>query len=349
MKIGKKIISEKNEPFIIAEMSGNHNNSIETALKIVEAAASAGADAIKLQTFTPEDMTLDIKDKNFKINDKKSPWYGKRLFELYQLAHTPLEWHQRIINLSNKLGLICFSSIFNENKIKFLEKLNMPAYKIASFENNHLPLIKSVAKTGKPIIISTGLASLKEIDEAVNSAKESGCKELGLLKCTSSYPAKIEDSNLSSISKLKSIYDFEIGLSDHTLGISAALAAVALGATIIEKHLTLSRKNNSVDSSFSLEPHEFKQLVEESKNVWKSLGNDMFELTNAEERTKIFRRSIYISKNLKAGEILNETNVKIIRPNFGLHPREFKNILGKKIVKDASKGTPLSKDLLNNK
>ena len=349
MKKKIKNFLDRKKPFIIAEVSGNHGGSLKKMLKIVEAIADTGADAIKLQTFKPDSITLNSNSKEFLISDKNSKWNKLRLYDLYKKSQTPWDWHKTIFKKAKQLGLCAFSTPFDFSAVDFLEKLNVPLYKIASFENNHLPLIKSVAKTGKPIIISTGLASLKEIDEAVNSAKESGCKELGLLKCTSSYPAKIEDSNLSSISKLKSIYDFEIGLSDHTLGISAALAAVALGATIIEKHLTLSRKNNSVDSSFSLEPHEFKQLVEESKNVWKSLGSDMFELTNAEKRTKIFRRSIYISKNLKAGEILNETNVKIIRPNFGLHPREFKNILGKKIVKDASKGTPLSKDLLNNK
>ena len=347
MKIGKKIISKKNEPFIIAEMSGNHNHSIETAFKIVEAAAYAKADAIKLQTFSPEDMTMNVNDKNFIINDETSPWNGKKLFDLYELAHTPLEWHKPIMELSHKLGIICFSSIFNENKIEFLEKLNVPAYKIASFENNHLPLIESVAKTGKPIIISTGLASLKEIDETVTVAKKAGCKDLALLKCTSSYPAKIEDSNLSSILKLKSIYDFEIGLSDHTLGITTAMASVALGSTLIEKHLTLSRKNNSVDSTFSLEPHEFKNLVQETKKVWKSLGNDLFELSNAEKKAKIFKRSIFVSKDIKAGEIINENNIQIIRPNLGLHPREYKNILGKKVKKDCLKGTPISWDILD--
>lgn len=344
--IQNREISEKQKPFIVAEMSGNHNQSLEKALAIVEAAKEAGADAIKLQTYTPDTMTLNLKKEDFTIKDSKSLWSNQSLYELYEKAHTPWEWHEPIFKRCEELGLIGFSSPFDETAINFLETLNVPCYKIASFENRDLPLIKRAAKTGKPLIISTGMATVSEIEEAVNTARNAGCKELILLKCTSTYPASPENTNINTIPHMKELFQCQVGLSDHTFGTGVAVASVALGATFIEKHVTLSRAEGGVDAAFSLEPNELKSLVEETERAWQSLGQIHYGLTEGEKKSEQFRRSIYIVKDMKKGEQLTEENLRIIRPGFGLAPKYYDLLLGKKVVKDVEKGTPMTFDLI---
>ena len=339
-------IGVASKPFIIAEMSGNHNQSLERALQIVEAAARTGAHAIKLQTYTADTMTLDLKEREFFISDEKSPWKGQSLYDLYQIAHTPWDWHKPIFDHAKKLGLICFSTPFDETSVNFLEKLGAPAYKIASFENTDIPLIQRVASTGKPLIISTGMATLEELDESVNPARQAGCKDLVLLKCTSTYPATPENSNLLTIPYLRDRYGCEVGLSDHTLGIGLAVASVALGATVIEKHFTLKRSDGGVDAAFSLEPHEMKQLVEETGRAWESMGKAYIGPTEAEKSSITFRRSLYIVKDLKAGDVLTKENVRAIRPGLGLPPKHFNQVLGKKIKSSVKMGTALAWSLL---
>jgi N-acetylneuraminate synthase len=340
-------IGVASKPFIIAEMSGNHNQSLERALEIVEAAARTGAHAIKLQTYTADTMTLDLKEREFFISDEKSPWKGQSLYELYKIAHTPWDWHKPIFDHAKKLGLICFSTPFDETAVDFLEKLGAPAYKIASFENTDIPLIKRVASTGKPLIISTGMATLEELDESVNAAREAGCKDLILLKCTSTYPATPENSNLLTIPYLRDRYGCEIGLSDHTLGIGVAVASVALGATVIEKHFTLRRADGGVDSAFSMEPAEMKELVEETARAWQSLGKAYIGPTEAEKSSIAFRRSLYIVKDLKAGDVLTKENVRAIRPGLGLPPKYLNQVLGKTIRRDLKTGTALQRSELS--
>jgi len=341
MQIENKIIGADYPPFIIAEMSGNHNQSLDRALQIVKAAAETGAHALKLQTYTADTITLDIEEGEFFINDDNSLWDGKSLHELYQKAHTPWEWHKPIMQRANELGMICFSSPFDETAVDFLEELDVPAYKIASFENNHLPLIKKVASTGKPMIISTGMATVAEIDEAVTAAREAGCKDLILLKCTSTYPATPENSNVLTIPHMRELFDCEIGLSDHTMGIGTSIAAVAHGATVIEKHFTLSRTDGGVDSAFSLEPDELKSLVAETERAWQSLGSITYGGTGSEEKSKIFRRSLYIAEDMRVGDVFTEKNLRIVRPGMGLPPKHYEIFLGNKINKDIRKGTPL--------
>jgi N-acetylneuraminate synthase len=342
MKIGTQLTGIGYPPFIIAEMSGNHNQSLERALEIVAAAARAGAHAIKLQTYTADTMTLDLKDKEFFISDDKSPWKGQSLYDLYKIAHSPWDWHQQIFDFAKKHGLICFSTPFDESAVDFLEKLDAPAYKIASFENTDIPLIERVAATGKPLIISTGMATQEELDESVDAARKGGCKELTLLKCTSTYPATPENSNLLTIPYLRDRYGCEIGLSDHTLGIGVAISSVALGATVIEKHFTLKRSDGGVDAAFSLEPNEMKQLVEETARAWKSLGKAFIGPTEAEKPSITFRRSLYIVKDLKAGDILTKEDVRAIRPGLGLSPKNLDEVLGKKIKSSVKMGTALA-------
>lgn len=333
------------EPFIIAEMSGNHNQSLDRALKIVEAIADSGAHAIKLQTYTADTMTIDISEGEFFISDKNSLWKGNSLYDLYKKAYTPWEWHEPIFKRANELGLIAFSTPFDSTAVDFLESLHVPAYKIASFEIVDIPLIKRVAATGKPMIMSTGMASLSEIDEAVRASRDAGCKELILLKCTSNYPASPRASNLITIPHLRALFDCEVGLSDHTLGIGVAIASVALGASVIEKHVTLSRDDGGVDSAFSLEPLELKQLVEETKRAWESLGNVCMGPTEEEKNSLVFRRSLYICENLQPGDVLNETNLRAIRPGLGLSPKYYEQLLGKKVSTFVRNGTPVHWDL----
>jgi len=333
-------------PFIIAEMSGNHNQSLERALEIVDAVAKTGAQALKIQTYTADTMTIDETKGEFSITDKKSLWYGKSLYSLYQEAYTPWEWHKAIFDRCAKLGIIGFSTPFDDSSVDFLESLNVPIYKIASFENIDLPLIRKVAATGKPIIMSTGMASLAELDEAVRTAKDAGCKELVLLKCTSSYPANPQNTNISTIPHMRELFNCEVGLSDHTLGLGVAVAGVALGATVIEKHFTLNRADGGVDSAFSLEPHEMRMLVEESERAWQSLGEITYGPTEKEKASLQFRRSLYVGRDMKAGEQFTPQNLRIIRPGLGLEPKYYEVFLGKTVTCDLKKGTPLSWDLL---
>jgi len=347
-KIASIPIGEKHPPFIIAEMSGNHNQSIDKALQIVDAAAESGAHAIKLQTYTADTITLDVKGGEFEINDPNSLWAGRNLYDLYNEASTPWEWHAPIMQRAKEKGLICFSSPFDESAVDFLETLDAPAYKIASFENNHLPLIRKAAATGKPLIISTGMSTLEEIQEAVEAARQGGCKNLCLLKCTSTYPASPKNSNVSSISELKTRFGCEAGLSDHTMGIGVAVAAIAHGASVVEKHFTLCRADGGVDSSFSLEPAEMKSLVVETKRAWECLGTPTFGTTEAEKKSLMFRRSIYVSKDVVAGTCLSEENLRIVRPSLGLHPRDWDSLMGKTAVRDIKRGEPTNWDMVGS-
>lgn len=341
MKLLNYTINRKSPPFIIAEMSGNHNHSLDRALAIVEAAAEAGAHAIKLQTYTADTITLDINEGEFFISDEMSLWKGQSLYDLYRQAYTPWEWHEPIMKRAEELGLICFSTPFDETAVDFLESLNVPAYKIASFENNHLPLIWKVAATGKPLIISTGMATIAELDEAVITARDAGCQDLILLKCTSTYPANPGNSNILTIPHMRELFGCEVGLSDHTLGIGAAMAAVAHGATVIEKHFTLSRADGGVDSAFSMEPTELRVLVEETERAWQSLGSVVYGVTEVERNSIIFRRSLYIAKDMKAGDVFTQENLRCIRPGMGIAPKYYEVLLGKKVNRDVEKGMPL--------
>lgn len=341
LAIGRRPIGRGQPPFVIAEMSGNHNQSLDRALAIVDAAADAGAHAIKLQTYTADTITLDVRDREFVIADDESLWKGNSLYDLYEQAYTPWEWHPAIMQRAKARGLVCFSSPFDESAVDFLESLDVPAYKIASFENNHLPLIRKVAATGKPVIISTGMATLAELDEAVEAVKQTGGSELVLLKCTSTYPASPENSNLLTIPHLRGLFGCEVGLSDHTMGVGVAVAAVPLGATVIEKHFTLDRAEGGVDSAFSLEPRELRSLVVETERAWQSLGEIKYGPTDAERKSVIFRRSLYVSEDMKAGDEFTPLNLRIVRPGNGLHPRFYDQLLGRHAARDVKKGTPV--------
>ncbi|OES46063.1 pseudaminic acid synthase [Domibacillus iocasae] len=335
-------IGRKNEPFIIAEMSGNHNQSLDRALEIVEAAAKSGAHALKIQTYTADTMTLNIENPDFQINDEKSLWNGQKLYQLYQQAYTPWEWHKPIFEHARKLGMIPFSTPFDETAVDFLEELNVPLYKIASFENTDIPLIKKVASTGKPMIVSTGMATVAELDELVAAAREAGCKDLILLKCTSTYPATPENTNISTIPHMRELFDVQVGLSDHTMGTGVAVASVALGATVIEKHFTLSRADGGVDSAFSMEPEEMKALVVETERAWQAVGSITYGPTEKEKASLKFRRSIYVAKDIKAGEKFTKENIKIVRPGYGLKPKYYEQVLKREANKNLIAGTPLS-------
>jgi pseudaminic acid synthase len=340
IKIQSRMIGPNHPPFIIAEMSGNHNHSLERALEIVEAAAKAGAHALKIQTYTADTMTLNLAKKDFMIDDKDSLWSGNNLYQLYQQAYTPWEWHQPIFDRCLELGLIPFSTPFDESAVDFLEDLNIPLYKIASFENNHIPLIKKVASTGKPMIISTGMATLAELDETVRTARNAGCKDIILLKCTSTYPATPENTNISTIPHMRELFNCQVGLSDHTMGIGVSIASVTLGATVIEKHFTLSREDGGVDSAFSMEPVEMHSLVVETERAWQAIGNVTYGATGQEKNSMKLRRSIYITKDLKAGDIFTKDNLRVIRPGYGLAPKYYEQLLGKKASIDIKAGTP---------
>ena len=346
MKIRDSLIDNSHRPFVIAELSGNHNQSLERAIAIVEAAARSGAHALKLQTYTADTMTLTINEGEFFINDEKSLWKGQSLHDLYKQAYTPWEWHHPIMQRAHELGMVCFSSPFDETAIDFLEELNVPAYKIASFENNHLPLIQKAASTGKPVIISTGMATVAEIHEAVVTAREAGCKDLILLKCTSTYPASPENCNVLTIPHMRDLFGCEVGLSDHTMGIGASVAAVAHGATVIEKHFTLSRADGGVDSAFSLEPHELELLVVETERAWQSLGSVLYGIGDSEEKSKIFRRSLYVADDMEKGDVLTEKNLSIVRPGLGLPPKYYELLIGRTITRDVTMGTPMTWDLV---
>ncbi|MED4650753.1 pseudaminic acid synthase [Bacillus pseudomycoides] len=346
IEINGRKISRNHQPFIIAEMSGNHNQSLERALQIVEAAARAGAHALKIQTYTADTMTLDIDNKDFKIEDTNSLWKGNTLYKLYQQAYTPWEWHKPLFDKCTELGIIPFSTPFDETAVDFLESLNVPCYKIASFENTDIPLIRKAASTGKPLIISTGMATISELDETVTAVRSAGCKDLILLKCTSTYPASPENTNIHTIPHMRELFQCEVGLSDHTLGMGAAIASVAMGATVIEKHFTLSRADGGVDSTFSMEADELNSLVIETERAWKSLGKIYYGPTDMEKSSLKFRRSLYVAQDMKAGDLLTTENIKAIRPGYGLAPKYLPILLGKKVKKDVAKGTPVSWDLI---
>lgn len=345
MNIGDRDIGNS-PPLVIAEMSGNHNQSLDRALAIVEAAAKSGAHALKIQTYTADTMTLDHADGDFVVRDSLPQWAGRTLHQLYGEAHTPWEWHAPIFERARELGLIAFSTPFDETAVDFLEALDVPCYKIASFECTDLPLIRKVAATGKPIILSTGMATIGEIDEAIHAARGAGCKDLVLLKCTSTYPASPESTNLLTIPHLRQWSGCEVGLSDHTMGIGAAVAAVALGATVIEKHFTLSRADGGVDSTFSLEPAELQALVLETGRAWQALGHVSYGPTEAEKSSLAYRRSLYVVRDVATGGVLTRDNVRAIRPGSGLPPKYLDQILGRKASRDLRKGTPMAWDLL---
>jgi len=345
-KINNRLIGQNQPTYIVAEMSANHNQSYDEAIKIVETAKACGADAIKLQTYTPDTLTIDCGNKFFRIEN--TIWEGKKLYDLYQESYTPWEWHQELKNVAENIGLDFFSTPFDASAVHFLEKLNIPVYKIASFEIVDFPLINTVAKTGKPIIISTGMAKIEEIEEAVSILKKSDCTELALLKCTSSYPAKPEDANLRTIPHMLKTFNLPIGLSDHTPGIAVPIAAISLGACIVEKHFTLSRKNSAADSSFSLEPEEFKSMVDNIRIAEKALGTVSYTISKQQRTTFNFRKSLFVVEDINAGQEFSIENVRSIRPGDGIHTKYFKEILGKKAIKNVAKGTPVTWDLVED-
>jgi N-acetylneuraminate synthase len=345
---GLRGIGRELPPLIVAEMSGNHNQSLDRALEIVKAAAKTGAHALKLQTYTADTMTLDLNEEAFTVNDPQSQWYGKKLYNLYNEAHTPWEWHKIIFEKARELGMMAFSTPYDDTSVDFLESLNVPFYKIASQENTDISLIRRVARTGKPVIISTGMATHDELTESIKEAREAGCKELTLLKCTSTYPATPENINISTIPDMRKIFNCEIGLSDHTMGIGVSVASVALGVTIIEKHFTLSRQDGGVDSNFSMEPNEMNNLVIETERAWRSYGVIKYGITKSEEKSIKYRRSLYVTQDMKAGEVLTTKNLRAIRPGYGLKTKYLEILLGKTVIKDVKKGTPMNWNLVKN-
>jgi len=344
--IAGRRIGPDHAPFVIAEMSGNHNQSLQRALQIVEAAASAGAHALKLQTYTADTMTLDSDASGFRIDDPDSLWKGASLYKLYQEAHTPWEWHEPIFARARELGMVPFSTPFDESAVEFLERLGTPCFKIASFENTDLPLIQRAAATGKPLIISTGMATVAELHESVQAARDAGCRDLVLLKCTSTYPATPDNTNIATIPHMRALFDTQVGLSDHTMGVGVAIASVALGATVIEKHFTLARADGGVDSTFSLEPAELRQLVVESERAWQGLGGVRYGASKAEKKSLQFRRSLYVVKDLEPGQVLSADNVRAIRPGLGLPPKHLEQVLGHRVHSAVARGTPLTWELL---
>lgn len=346
IKIGNRLVGAAQPPFIIAEMSGNHGQSLEKAMALVDAAAAAGAHALKLQTYTPDTITLNVHEREFFIADKNSLWQGNSLYNLYEKAMTPWEWHKPIFDYANSKGMLAFSSPFDLTAVEFLEKLNVPCYKIASFENIDHGLLAAVARTGKPVIMSTGMATQAELAESVEVLRKNGCHDIILLKCTSNYPARPVDANLLTIPHLAQLFNCQVGLSDHTPGVGVSVAAVALGATVIEKHFVLDRNGGEVDAEFSLEPFELKMLVEETARAHDALGVVHYGCTEKEIASRVHRRSLYIAQDMKAGDIFTETNLRSVRPGLGLAPKYLALILGKPIKRDSAKGTPLSWELL---
>ncbi len=346
MKIGNKTISQDQPPLIVAELSGNHGGDAKRAVTIVKKCIEAGVDAIKLQTYTADTITLDSDNPDFLIKSDTSLWKNRRMYDLYKEASTPWEWHKEIFDIATDAGLIAFSSAFDETSVDFLESLNVPCYKVASFEITHIPLLEKIKSTGKPVVLSTGMASEEDIKNALSVFNDKS--KVMLLKCTSNYPAKPEEMNLSTIADMKRKFGVEIGLSDHTIGIQIALASIALGAVMIEKHVTLEKGDQFVDSQFSLTPSEFGDLVSESKNIWKSLGKPNYGPCSSGEKDNLkFRRSVYVVKDIKSGETLTTNNVRVIRPSHGLAPSEYKSVLGKKVNRDLKAGTALKLEYLS--
>ena len=346
IRIEHREVSRSARPFVIAEMSGNHNQSLDRALEIVEAAAKTGAHALKIQTYTPDSMTIDLAEGDFFIADPDSLWKGTSLYQLYGQACTPYEWHAAIFERARQLGIIPFSTPFDAGAVDLLESLDAPLYKIASFENTDLPLIRRVAATGKPMIISTGMATVAELDEAVRAAREAGCRDLVLLKCTSTYPATPGNTNILTIPHLRELFGCEVGLSDHTMGIGVSVASVALGATVIEKHFTLRRADGGVDSSFSMEPAEMSALVVETERAWQSLGQVSYGPTEAEKKSLKFRRTLYVTVDLQPGDRLTPENLRAIRPGGGLPPKYLEVFMGQRVARAVKRGTPVGWDLL---
>jgi pseudaminic acid synthase len=343
--IGSRTIGPDHPPFVIAEMSGNHNQSLERALAIVDAIAASGADAVKLQTYTADTMTLDIREREFMVDDPQSLWHGRSLYDLYQEAHTPWDWHPALFARARERGLICFSTPFDDSAVDFLEDLGAPAYKVASFEATDTRLLRRVARTGKPIIVSTGMATLAEIHQAVSTIRAEGNDQIVLLKCTSTYPADAGDSHLRTIPHLRAAFDVQVGLSDHTLGIGVSIASVALGATVIEKHLTLDRGEGGVDAAFSLEPHELRALVEETHRAHASLGTVRYGGSASERGSLQYRRSLYVVADVRAGTPLAAGHVRAIRPGLGLPVSEYDRVLGLRFTRDVARGSALSWDM----
>jgi pseudaminic acid synthase len=341
IRIGDRYIGPAHPPFIIAEMSGNHNQSLSRAMELVDAAAEAGVHALKLQTASPDGLTLDVDHPDFVIDDPSSPWAGRNLYELYKEAVTPWDWHREIFERCAELGLPVFSSPFELSAIDLLEELDAPCYKIASFELVDLPLVRKAAATGKPLIMSTGMATVSDIEDAVTAAREQGNEQIILLKCTSSYPATAADANIATIPHLRQMFGLQVGLSDHTLGSGVPCAASALGATVIEKHFTLRRADGGVDASFSLEPHEFKVLVEETQRAWASVGQVVYGGASSEKKSLKFRRSLYVARDIKAGDTLTQENLRIVRPGYGLAPKNLDVLLGRKVNRDLPAGTAM--------
>jgi pseudaminic acid synthase len=337
-------VIKKNNCFIIAEVSANHGHDFNRAVKMIKVAKKCGADAVKFQAYTPDDLTINCNNKYFKI--KHSEWGGQTLYQLYEKAHTPLEWLPKLKKIADKEKIIFFATAFSKRTVDLLENIKVPFHKIASFELVDVPLIEYVAKTKKPLIISTGASTEKEIEESVSTAKKSGAKEICLLRCVSDYPAKYEEMNLKSIADMKNKFKVPVGLSDHTLGIATSIAGVCLGARIIEKHFTLSRKLKTPDSFFSIEPKELEELVKNIRLAEKSIGTINYGITKSEKKSRVFRRSLFITKDIKKGELFTEENIKSIRPGHGLHPKYFKKIIGKKTTYDIKKGTPLGWGLI---
>ena len=346
INIGRVKIGIDYPPFIIAEMSGNHNQSLDRALKLVDSVADSGAHALKIQTYTPDTMTLDLAEQDFYIQDPKSPWYGYKLYDLYTEAMTPYEWHGPIFERCTKRGLMFFSTPFDETAVDFLEQFDPPAYKISSFENSDVNLLKKVADTGKPVLVSTGMATIRELDLIVNSVLNDKKDNLILLKCTSAYPANPAEINLKTITHMSEMFDLPIGLSDHTLGIGVAVSAVALGARVIEKHFTLSRKDGGVDSAFSMEPNEFKSLVQECNKSYQALGDVKYCISKNEENSLSFRRSIYIVRDITKGEVITNEDIRCIRPGYGAEPKLFDYFVGKKVNQDLKAGTAMNLNYL---
>jgi N-acetylneuraminate synthase len=342
IKIGNRVIGKNTRPFIIAEMSGNHNQSLERALELVKFAADSGVDAIKLQTFKPDTITMDCRNPEFIVGGGNDYWEGESLFDLYKKAATPYGWHKEIFNKAKEYGLLAFSSPFDTEAVGFLESLDVPCYKIASFENTDHLILEAVAKTGKPVIMSTGVSKISDIQESIEVLKKNGCKELVLLKCTSSYPASPSSTNISTIPHMKELYGVPIGLSDHTMGLGVSIASVALGAVMIEKHFTLDRNDGGVDSAFSLEPIEFEALVKETERAFLSIGKPNYTLSEKEVLNKSYKRSLYVVKDIKKGELISDKNIKSIRPGLGLHTRNYKEVLNRKATTDIKRGTPLA-------
>jgi len=345
IKIYNRMIGEGNPIFIIADLSANHQQKYNLAVKTIRAMKKAGADAVKLQTYTPDTITIDSKDKDFKIKQSKL-WKGKTFYQLYKESYTPWEWQPKLKELAENLGLICFSSAFDKTAVDFLEKMNVPVHKIASFEITDIPLIEYVASKGKPVIISTGIATIEDTKEAINACKRMGNNQIALLKCTSAYPTPLEEVNLKTIPNLARKFKTVVGLSDHTLSTCIPVAAISLGAKIIEKHFILNRKLGGPDSAFSLEPQEFKSMVNSIREIEKALGEVSYKLTEKMKKNRDFARSLFIVKDVKKGEILTEENIRSIRPGYGLHPKYLKKVIGKKAKKRIKKGTPLKLDLI---